>query len=102
AKFLGDINILPQSIVQHFGITLQEEQSAIIRLNKTFVTYHPTAIKLHIKQVSYCGDYYELVLNFSEHDTFFIKANVSSDFNFSDNSTIYLDICASDILVVNT
>lgn len=102
AKFLGDINILPQGIVQHFGITLHKEQSAIIRLNKTFVTYLPTAIKLHIEKLSYCGDYYELSLSFSEYKTSFIKANVPADFNLRDNEMIYLDINASDILVVTT
>ncbi len=102
AQFLGDINILPPAVALQFGKSILEDETAIIRVNKSLLTHTPTAIKLHIKQISYCGDYYELSLYFSEHKTFFIKANVPSDFNLSDNNIIYLDICTCDILIVKT
>lgn len=102
AKFLGDINIIPTPIAQQLGVTVLEDETAIVRVNNSLLTKEETEIKLDIKQISYCGDYYELSLSFSEHKTFFIKANVAQDFEFCDNKIIYLNISKENILVVKT
>lgn len=102
AKFLGDINILPTQIAQQLGVNVQEDETAIIRVNNSILTKEKTDIKLDVKQISYCGDYYELSLSFSEFKTFFIKANVPCDFEFCDNNIIYLNISKEDLLVVKT
>jgi iron(III) transport system ATP-binding protein len=102
AKFLGDINILPTSIPVSLGIPIKEEQTAVVRVTHTKVTYEETPIKMQIDKISYCGDYYELSLQFFDNKHFFIKTNVETNFIVNENKVIYLDLNKEDILVVNT
>lgn len=102
AKFLGDINILPPSVASKLGIVVQEEQTAFVRVTHSKVTNEETPIKMIIDKISYCGDYYELSLQFFENKHFFIKTNVETHFIVNENKVIYLDIKKEDILVVPT
>lgn len=102
AKFLGDINILPTNIAVLLGTPVKEDQTAVVRVTHTKVTNKATPIKMLIDKISYCGDYYELSLQFFDNKHFFIKTNVETHFIANENKVIYLDLKKEDILVVNT
>lgn len=102
AKFLGDINILPTNIAVLLGTPVKEEQTAVVRVTHTKVTYEETPLKMLIDKISYCGDYYELSLQFFDNKHFFVKTNVETHFIANENKVIYLDLKKEDILVVNT
>ncbi|MFA7083044.1 MAG: ABC transporter ATP-binding protein [Arcobacteraceae bacterium] len=102
AQFLGDVNILPKSITKQLGVEVQEDETAIVRVKESFISYKKSDIELVINQISFCGDYYELSLYFKEEKTFFIKAVVNYDFDFNEEKSIYLNISRENILVVKT
>lgn len=102
AKFLGDINILPTNIAVLLGTPIKEDQTAVVRVTHTKVTYEETPLKMLIDKISYCGDYYELSLQFFDNKHFFVKTNVETHFIANENKVIYLDLKKEDILVVNT
>lgn len=102
AKFLGDINILPKNIAQQFGIDIQDNQTAFVRVQNTHITPQETSIKMHIHSVSYCGDFYEVTLQFANNKDYFIKTNIQTDCTFTEQKDIYLNLTKEDILIVNS
>lgn len=102
AKFLGDINILPNTVASLLKLEVYDDQTAIVRVSQTHVTNEETPIKMLIDKISYCGDYYELSLQFFDNKHFFIKTNVPTDFVVNENKLIYLDLKKENILVVKS
>jgi ABC-type Fe3+/spermidine/putrescine transport system ATPase subunit len=102
AKFLGDINILPNTIAQNFGIEVNENETAFVRVLNTRITLEKTSVALNIDTISYCGDFYEVTLQFAEHKEYFIKTQVDANYAFNDTKHIYLNLMPEDIFVVNS
>jgi ABC-type Fe3+/spermidine/putrescine transport system ATPase subunit len=102
AQFLGDINILPTSIAQKLGIEVDENKTAIVRVQNTHVTNEETPIKMLIHTSSYCGDFYEVMLQFAENQHCVIKTHIQTNYNFDKTNTIYLNLNKNDVLIVNS
>lgn len=96
ASFLGDINLLPNSIIKN----LEPSKKYIIRVNKTKLTNIQNKNELVIKNISYCGEYNEIKLYFKNRieDEISVKLPIDSQINLQDK--IYLDLNIEDIIIV--
>ncbi|WP_419769039.1 MAG: ABC transporter ATP-binding protein [Candidatus Marinarcus sp.] len=102
AKFLGDINILPKEVVDHFNLKIKTDQTPIIRTHHCKISQNMTPFKMCVDKLSYCGDYFEVTLTFQEIIKTHITLNVDTTFELHDKKNIYLEIDPKDILLVNT
>lgn len=102
ANFLGEINILPKALMQDLSIDIPEDQTPIIRINQCHLSLTPldTNQELIVKQSSYCGDYFELVLQFTKYPEHSITVHCAQEHEI--NSTVYINLQKRDILKVNT
>ena len=99
AKFLGDINILPKEVAQHFGMTIKENNEVITRVNTTMFSNEKNDFELEVTDTSYCGDYVELQLQFKEYDySLFVRANTHQTYDLDSN--IYLNIKKEHLIII--
>ncbi len=100
AKFLGEINLLPHKVAEHFDIEIKEKQHLILRTNKTFVKSEKNDFSLTVKDISYCGEYNELELSFNDFPNNIITVRDHELFDYSVNSQLYLDLNSSNLIVL--
>lgn len=101
ANFLGDINELPNEILAAFCIDVQNNKDAIIRVNKTFITKDKKEHQLKIKDISYCGDYYEVTASFSKFDNYTLHIELQDIDDLCLEDEVYLNIKKEDIILIN-
>jgi len=101
AKFLGDISKLPNELVEKFNINVKDHQIPIIRINDTHLTTKTNDIPLQILDVSYCGDYYEVLLAYENHEdsTLLVRTQASNFLKVGE--TMYLDINPEKIMLID-
>lgn len=100
AKFLGDINKLPHTLATDLNVTISDSQIPIIRINDSNITTKENKTALIIQDVSFCGDYYEVLLNYKEYpESSLIVRTQASNF-LKVGNTMYLDIDASKIILI--
>ena len=102
AKFLGAINELPKEIINDFNIKDQENFEVIIRVNKTYITKNKNNYALQLIDISYCGDYYELSLEFVKYKNFLITVLIEDISDILINNILYLDITSKDLMNIQT
>ena len=99
AKFLSDINILPNKVATTFSHNVKDNELAIINIDKCALTTTQNDFKVNILDISFCGEYSEVLVelqNINEEHTLMIKTSSTLD----ENSTYYLDIKAEDIKII--
>jgi len=100
ANFLGDINELPKEILKDFNLKNKNDDDLIIRVNKTFLTNKKNEHKLRLLDISYCGDYYELSLEFTKYNNYVIIVNVEKLNGYTKESELYLDINKENLILI--
>ncbi|NQY23839.1 MAG: ABC transporter ATP-binding protein [Campylobacteraceae bacterium] len=100
ANFLGDINELPKEILKDFDLKNKNNDDLIIRVNKTFLTKKKNEHKLRLLDISYCGDYYELSLEFTKYNNYVIIINVEDLNGYTKESELYLDIKKENLILI--
>jgi len=101
AKFLGDINKLPHNLAKDLGIKIEENQIPIIRINNTHITSKEKECELIIQDVSYCGDYYEVLLTFKKYPNSSIISRMQESNFLKVGSCMRLDIKTQNIILIN-
>jgi len=101
AKFLGDVNKLPHNLAKELGIKIQDSQIPIIRINNTHFSTKEKTCKLIINDVSYCGDYYEIIAKFKEYPKRSLIVRMQGSNFLKVGSKICLDISNEDIILIN-
>ena len=100
ADFLGQINELPKEILKDFDIKNKDNKDLIIRVNKTKITKEKKAHKLRIIDISYCGDYYEILLEFTKFNNCFLNVELQNIENLQIKDDIYLDVKKEDLILI--
>jgi iron(III) transport system ATP-binding protein len=102
AKFLGDINILPFALAQTFFPDITKEQKAILRVNKTKISTKVTKFTTPyiLKEISYCGDYSEIIIANKEDENHFITIRQNLQIDVFVNDTVYLEFKEEDIIFI--
>lgn len=102
ANFLGEINTLPKELMHKLNIELAEDKTAYIRINDCKITRKSTlnSVEVQVKQVSYCGDYFELLLAFKEYPNHTITVNVHENYNIDE--CVFLELYKDKIKTVTT
>ena len=101
AKFLGDINKLPNSLAKELNIKVDESQIPIIRINDTHVTTKANNIALNILDISYCGDYYEVLFDYEDNSKAILVVRMQSSNYLKIGATLYLDIDPQKIMLID-
>ncbi|WP_294965817.1 ABC transporter ATP-binding protein [Sulfurimonas sp.] len=102
AKFLGDINILPFALAQTFFPDITKEQKAILRVNKTKISTKTTKFTTPyiLKEISYCGDYSELIIVNKEDENNFMTIRQNLEIDVFINDIVYLEFKEEDIIFI--
>lgn len=101
ANFLAEINILPNDLVKKLDINIKNNQIAVIEINQCSLSTKENDFEVEFLDISFCGDYYEAILNFKNYptaNTFLIKVKEK----IQANQNYYLDINKDDIKVINS
>ncbi len=101
AKFLGDISKLPNELVEKFNINVMDHQIPIIRINDTHLTTKKNNIPLRILDVSYCGDYYEVLLTYENHKDSTLLVRMQATNFLKVGETMYLNINPEKIMLID-
>jgi len=101
AEFLGDINKLPNELAQKLDIIINQEKMPIIRINDTHLSENKNDIPLSILDISYCGDYYEVLLSYENHSdrTIIVRTNTFDSLKVGE--IMYLDINPEKIMLID-
>jgi len=100
ANFLSEINVLPNSLIEKLNLEINKEEIATIEINKCSLTNIKNDLMLEILDVSFCGEYYELVVKLENEDldsSFMIK---EKEFTNKNNNNYYLNIPIEDIKII--
>jgi len=100
ANFLSEINVLPNSLIEKLNLEINKEEIATIEINKCSLTNIKNDLMLEILDVSFCGEYYELVVKLENEgldSSFMIK---EKEFTNKNNNNYYLNIPIEDIKII--
>lgn len=98
ANFLGSLNILPRDISLEVNIELKEDEELILRVDETKITRAKTSHKLIIKQISYCGNYYEVEAQIDGFNDNNIEFTIEEQITLEEE--LYFDPSINNILKV--
>jgi iron(III) transport system ATP-binding protein len=101
ANFLSDINIIPNSLYKKLNIKIDNNQIAIIRVDKTNIKNIKNSIELNIKDISYCGEYYEISLVYKDYSNYEVLVRINTIETLKVKQNMFLDISYENILFVN-
>lgn len=102
ANFLSELNVIPNELVKKNGINITEDEVAIIEIHKCNITTNKNELELNILDSSFCGEYYELLVDFKNYSLERTFKIVVKDINFIDEQTnYYLDIDLKDLKVIS-
>jgi iron(III) transport system ATP-binding protein len=102
ANFLSEINVIPNKIIKNLNININENQVGVIEINNCKISTIKNNIEIEILDNSFCGEYYEILVNFKDYDSdsnFIIK---TQSIDFLENSeNYYLDILKENIKIID-
>lgn len=101
AKFLGDINKLPTSLVKQLGIDVKETQIPIMRINDMHLSLQKSDISLIVHDVSYCGDYYEIYLDYKNIPQSSLTVRAETSHNYEVGDEVYLELNKDKIILID-
>ncbi len=101
AKFLGDINKLPHKLANDLNIDITNTQIPIIRINESHVTSKENSIPLIVQDISYCGDYYEVLLSYKDYPNSQLQVRTHETDLLEVGNIMYLDINKDKILLID-
>jgi len=101
ANFLGDVSKVPTCLLEKLNVTTSEKQIAIIRINDTHVTEEKNNMPLTILDVSYCGDYYEVLLCSDSDDQNTLLVRMQGTSTLKIGATLYLDVLPDKIMLID-
>lgn len=101
ANFLSELNLIPNELIKKQNINIDENKVAVIEIHKCKITKSANNFQLKILDSSFCGEYYELLVDFVDYNcekTF--KIIVEDIKDFCGDETYYLDIDLSDLKII--
>lgn len=102
ANFLSEVNIIPNKIIENINLNINENQIAIAEISKCEISLDNNDFEIEIIDISFCGEFYELVTKFKNYDSntnIMIKVN-SIDF-INENNQYYVQIKRENIKIIN-
>ena len=100
ANFLGQINELPKEIIKNFSLKNKNNHDLIVRVKNTRITKNKNDHKLRILDISYCGDFYELTLQFTKYNKYNIIVELNDKNEFTMETELYLDVRKEDLILI--
>jgi len=100
ANFLSEINVLPNSLIEKLDLKISDDKIATIEINKSKLTTNKNDFKVDIIDVSFCGEYYEIVAkleNMDNENTLMIREKNLIDI---DNNNYYLNIQKEEVKII--
>lgn len=101
ANFLSEINIVPNEMLKNFNININDDQIGIIDIQHCKITKEKNDLEIQIVDSSFCGEYYEVTIEFkniNNEKTFMVRLK---DINFDEkNQNHYLDISKENIKII--
>jgi iron(III) transport system ATP-binding protein len=94
--------VIPNKIIKNLNININENQVGVIEINNCKISTIKNNIEIEILDNSFCGEYYEILVNFKDYDSdsnFIIK---TQSIDFLENSeNYYLDILKENIKIID-
>ena len=100
ANFLGQINELPKEIIKNFSLKNKNNHDLIVRVKNTRITKNKNEHKLRILDISYCGDFYELTLQFTKYNKYNIIVELNDKSEINMETELYLDVNKEDLILI--
>ncbi len=101
AKFLGDISKIPNKVAKQLGLKIEENKIPVLRINDVQITTKENEIPLEILDVSYCGDYYEVLLTYKNHPKSTLQVRAEASNFLKVGEIVYLDINPEKIMLID-
>ncbi len=102
ANFLCEVNELPNRYIKDIGLNIKEDKVAIIKIDECKISKDKSNCKVKILDISFCGEYYELVLNLLDYDnTDMIVKSHNSIENLNINDEAFMHIDKKDIKIID-
>lgn len=101
ANFLCEINQLPNTYIKDLGLNIEENKVAIIKIEDCKVSKNSSECKVKILDISFCGEYYELVLDFIDYKSKTILVKVSSIDNLNIGDEVFMHIDKNNIKIID-
>ncbi len=102
ANFLSELNLIPNDLIKKENIEISDDKVAVIEIHKCHITNEKNSFELTILDSSFCGEYYELLVDFKDfpcEKTF--KIVVDNIEKFDINESYYLDINLDDLKIIS-
>lgn len=101
ANFLSELNVIPNELVRKNNIQIYDSEVAVIEIHKCKISESQNEFELNILDSSFCGEYYELLVDFKEYSLDRTFKIVVKEIDFIDeNKKYYLDINLNDIKII--
>jgi len=102
ANFLSELNLIPNDLIKKENIEISDDKVAVIEIHKCHITNKKNSFELTILDSSFCGEYYELLVDFKDfpcEKTFKIVVDDIDDFDI--NKNYYLNINLDDLKIIS-
>ncbi|PHO10654.1 spermidine/putrescine ABC transporter ATP-binding protein [Malaciobacter canalis] len=101
ANFLCEVNELPNRYIKDIGLNIKEDKVAIIKIDECKISKDKSNCKVKILDISFCGEYYELVLNLLDYDNtdMIVKSHSIENLNINDEAFMHID--KKDIKIID-
>lgn len=100
AKFLSEINVLPNFILKEFNLNIKENQTSIIKMQNTKINTNPNNFEIKILDSLYCGDFYETIF-YLKDDPKKIELTTRTNSSIDVKTSHYLDVDRSIIKILD-
>jgi len=101
ANFLCEVNELPNKYIEDIGLDIKDDKVAIIKIDECKISKDKSNCKVKILDISFCGEYYELVLKLLDYDNIDMIVKSHSIENLDINDEAFMHIDKKDIKIID-
>lgn len=101
ANFLCEVNELPNRYIEDIGLDIKDDKVAIIKIDECKISKDKSNCKVKILDISFCGEYYELVLKLLDYDNIDMIVKSHSIENLDINDEAFMHIDKKDIKIID-
>ncbi|RXJ97875.1 iron ABC transporter ATP-binding protein [Arcobacter sp. CECT 8986] len=101
ANFLCEINQLPNELIKQLNLQIEDTKVAIIKIDSSKVSLQKSDIEVKVIDISFCGDYYELVIELPKFNNHTLIVKMQNIENINSNENAYLHINKEDIKIID-
>ena len=103
ANFLSEINVLPKEISSFYNLDLEDNELAIIDIQKCSISTEENSFPVEIENISFCGKYSEILLevtNCVNNTNLIINYNDFIEIKNTSNTKYFLKLNKADIKII--